>query len=177
MCTFTVLVLVSALPVAPCWAVQFTTTEYNVLQGKPFTLEWEGAKGPVEISLLNVEILNNFETIQVIDSGDTSNSYTWTPPDLLLAGTYAFGISDGEGKNYSPVWGYDYAENQSGSESMSSTTPTTSSTRATASMIIPTTSPLTTAPATTSSEATDLPVSEPEPAPTATSSVSDSEDN
>ncbi|KAI1740610.1 hypothetical protein F4680DRAFT_93106 [Xylaria scruposa] len=177
MCNFTVLVLASALLVAPCWAVQFTTTEYNVLQGRPFTLEWEDAKGPVEISLLNAETLNNFETIQVIDSGDTSHSYTWTPPDLLLAGTYAFGISDGEGKNYSPVWDYDYAENQSGSTSMSLPIPATSSTRRTASMIVPTTSPLTTALATTSEEATDLPVSAPESTPTATSSTGDSEDN
>ncbi|KAI0193547.1 hypothetical protein EV127DRAFT_509677, partial [Xylaria flabelliformis] len=146
MCTFTVLVLASALLLAPCWAVQFTTTEYNVLQGKPFTLQWEGAKGPVEISLLNAESLNNLETVQVIDSGDTSNSYTWTPPSLLLAGTYAFGISDGVDKSYSPVWDYDYAENGSGST------------------------------ITTSPKATTSLVSTPKPTPSATSSASNSGD-
>ncbi|TRX92730.1 hypothetical protein FHL15_006404 [Xylaria flabelliformis] len=176
MCTFTVLVLASALLLGPCWAVQFTTTEYNVLQGKPFTLQWEGAKGPVEISLLNAESLNNFETVQVIDSGDTRNSYTWTPPDLLLAGTYAFGISDGVDKNYSPVWDYDYAESGSGSTSMSSSTSASTSTRTMATTTMSTTSPLTTAPVTTSPKTTTSLVSTPKPTPMATSSASDSGD-
>ncbi|KAI0860419.1 hypothetical protein F4860DRAFT_217618 [Xylaria cubensis] len=176
MCTFTVVVLASALLLAPCWAVQFTTTEYNVLQDKPFTLQWEGAKGPVEISLLNAESLNNFETVQVIDSGDTSNSYTWTPPSLLLAGTYAFGISDGVDKSYSPVWDYDYAENGSGSTSTSSPASASTSTRTTASTTMSTTSTLTTAPVTTSSKTTTSLVSTPIPTPTATSSTGGSGD-
>ncbi|KAI1753789.1 hypothetical protein F4782DRAFT_529205 [Xylaria castorea] len=171
-----VLALASALLLAPCWAVQFTTTEYNILQGKPFTLQWEGAKGPVEISLVNAKSPDHLETVEVIDSGDTSNSYTWTPPDLLLAGTYAFGISDGEDKNYSPPWDYDYEENGSASTSTSSPTPATTSTRTTASTTVSTTTPPTIAPVTTSPMATASSVSAPKPTPTATSSTNDSGD-
>ncbi|KAI8945392.1 hypothetical protein F4801DRAFT_584481 [Xylaria longipes] len=178
MVTFTIkraLILASALLLAPCWAVQFTTTEYNVLQGKPFTLEWEGAKGPVEISLVNAES-NNLETIQVIDSGDTGNSYTWTPPDLLLAGTYAFAISDGDEKNYSPLWDYDYVENESAPTSTSSPTQAITSGRTTTLTSASTSKPLTTVAVTTSPNPTTTSVSAPKPTVMTGSSAKDPED-
>ncbi|KAI0452615.1 hypothetical protein F5B21DRAFT_332165 [Xylaria acuta] len=167
-----VLVLASALLLAPCWAVVFTTTEYNVLQGKPFTLEWEDAKGPVEISLVKGDS-NNLETIQVIYSGDTGNSYTWTPPDLLLAGTYAFAISDDDSKNYSPLWEYDYEENEPASTSTSSPSPTATSTTRTTMTTVSTTKPLTSTSVTTSPKAS---ASTPTSTPATSSSANDSGD-
>ncbi|KAI3327999.1 hypothetical protein HD806DRAFT_345220 [Xylariaceae sp. AK1471] len=99
------LLLTLALLGASSWAVQFTTTEINISPGTPFTLTWEGAGGPVEISLLSGES-GNLETVEVIDSGSTGNSYIWTPPNDLPSGIYAFGISDGDDMNFSEQWTY-----------------------------------------------------------------------
>ncbi|TGJ87319.1 hypothetical protein E0Z10_g1453 [Xylaria hypoxylon] len=104
------LALAFALFTAPCWAIGFTTTEFRILPGQPFTLTWEDAKGPVELSLLTGGS-TTLTTVEVIDSGDTGNSYTWTPPDDLPSGTYAFGISDGDDMNYSPQWTYKASNN------------------------------------------------------------------
>ncbi|KAI1354237.1 hypothetical protein F5Y01DRAFT_26099 [Xylaria sp. FL0043] len=95
-----------ALFTASCWALEFSMTEINVSPGKPFILTWEDASGPVEISLVT-GTASNLETVEVIDSGDTGSSYTWTPSDDLPSGTYAFLISDGDDTNYSPQWSYE----------------------------------------------------------------------
>ncbi|KAI0485521.1 hypothetical protein F4859DRAFT_386609 [Xylaria cf. heliscus] len=168
-------VLASALLLAPCLAVQFTNTEFNILQDKPFTLQWEDAKGPVEISLVKGES-SNIETVQVIDTGDTGNSYTWTPPSLLLAGTYAFAITDGDSTNYSPQWDYDYADNLPASTRTSSPAPVSTSTRTTTTTSVPTTQPPTTTTVTTSPKATTSSVPAPNPTTTTSSSANDSGD-
>ncbi|KAI1427963.1 hypothetical protein F5Y12DRAFT_791096 [Xylaria sp. FL1777] len=97
-------------------------TEINISPSRPFTLTWEGAKGPVEISLLT-GTSSDLETVEVIDSGDTRNSYTWTPPDDLPSGTYAFRISDDDDMNYSPQWNYEASDNVPASSPSSTTTP------------------------------------------------------
>ncbi|KAI1279638.1 hypothetical protein F5Y07DRAFT_405902 [Xylaria sp. FL0933] len=116
-------------------------TEITVSPGKPFTLMWEGVTGPVEISLVT-GTASNLETVEVIDSGDTGSSYTWTPSDDLPSGTYAFLISDGDDTNYSPQWSYE-ANSASGGgspapSSESTFTSTSTSTSATTSTPKPT---------------------------------------
>ncbi|KAI0799371.1 hypothetical protein GGR55DRAFT_504702 [Xylaria sp. FL0064] len=116
-----------ALFTASYWALEFSMTEINVSPGKPFTLTWEGANGPVEVSLVT-ETASNLEIVGVIDSGDTGSSYTWTPSDDLPSGTYAFLISDGDDSNYSPQWSYEASGSASGggSPAPSSTSASTS---------------------------------------------------
>ncbi|KAI1296343.1 hypothetical protein F5Y03DRAFT_410238 [Xylaria venustula] len=104
---------------ASCWAVEFTMTEISVSADEPFTLTWEGAGGPVEISLIT-GTSSNLETVEVIDSGDSGDSYIWTPSDDLPSGTYAFAISDGEDINYSPQWDFKAGSSTSGGDLPSS---------------------------------------------------------
>ncbi|KAH8160488.1 hypothetical protein CIB48_g7763 [Xylaria polymorpha] len=174
--TFTIrkaLVFTTAVLLAPCWAVVFTNTDFTILQGKPFTLQWEGAKGPVDITLVTGDSAN-IRTVSVIDSGDTGNSYTWTPPSLLLAGTYAFEITDGEDTNFSPQWEYDSEENKPTTTTTSSPPPVTTSTRATTTTTVPTTQQTTTtSPKTTTTTTSD---SEPQSTSTTSSSANDSGD-
>ncbi|KAI8625809.1 hypothetical protein F5Y19DRAFT_238784 [Xylariaceae sp. FL1651] len=155
-----------------CWAVEFTTSTINISPGKPFTLTWKGATGPVEISLLTGPS-DGLVTVEVIDSGDTSDSYTWTPPDNLPSGTYAFGISDGDLMNYSEQWTYTAGDNAP--ESTSTPLPTTTHTPTSTSKAPTTTAPSTTTPPEPETSSSDPPttVSSTSPElPTAASSSS-----
>ncbi|KAI0973043.1 hypothetical protein F4678DRAFT_427695 [Xylaria arbuscula] len=106
---------------ASCWAtIHFTMTEINVFADEPFTLTWEGAEGPVEIVLQDGPS-DNLKTVEVIDSGDSGDSYIWTPSDDLPSGTYHFQISDGEEVNYSPAWDFKAGSSASGGDSSTST--------------------------------------------------------
>ncbi|KAI0440968.1 hypothetical protein F4803DRAFT_443345 [Xylaria telfairii] len=167
-------IFASAWLLAPCWAIVFTNTDFTILQGKPFTLQWEGAKGPVDITLVTGDSAN-IRAISVIDSGDTGNSYTWTPPSLLLAGTYAFEITDGEDTNFSPQWEYDYEENKPTTTTTTSPPPVTTSARTTTTTTTVSTPPpaTTTSPKTTTTTTSD---SEPQSTSTTSSSANDSGD-
>ncbi|KAI0535879.1 hypothetical protein GGR58DRAFT_503857 [Xylaria digitata] len=172
-CTVTQRALLAlALFAAPCWTVEFATTEISISPGGPFILSWEGAKGPVELSLLTVGP-TTLSTVEVINSGDTGDSYTWTPPDDLPSGTYAFGISDGKDMNYSSQWTYKASNNAPASSSSSTLTPTPTSTSTTHTTLSTTTAP-TTSPKITASSTSSLTTRSSislEPTPAASSSA------
>ncbi|RKF62114.1 putative extracellular matrix protein [Erysiphe neolycopersici] len=84
-------------------AVHLTNTQqdYNgVTSGKPFTITWAEAAGPVTI-LLKSGPSTNLRTVSTIASGQTGTSYKWTPDSNLPSGVYAFEIQDSNGPNYS----------------------------------------------------------------------------
>lgn len=94
---------VASLLLAVSEAVQLTNTaqDYNgVTAGKPFTITWTAASGPVTI-LLKTGPSTNLRTVSTIASGQTGTSYVWTPDSATPSGTYAFEIQDSTGPNYS----------------------------------------------------------------------------
>ncbi|KAH8775595.1 extracellular matrix protein [Diaporthe sp. PMI_573] len=88
---------------APAWAIQLTNSAYAVEAGQPFTLTWTDSQGPVTITLKNGPS-TNLGDVEVIGSGVTGNSFTWTPPSSLPSDTYAFEVADSssDSPNYSP---------------------------------------------------------------------------
>ncbi|RYP89622.1 hypothetical protein DL770_004269 [Monosporascus sp. CRB-9-2] len=79
-----------------------TNSDYNGIEaGEPFEITWSGAGGPVTLNLMNGPA-DDLSTVSEITSGLTGESFTWTPPESLPSGTYAFEISDGSEINYSP---------------------------------------------------------------------------
>ncbi|KAI1328551.1 hypothetical protein F5Y16DRAFT_150721 [Xylariaceae sp. FL0255] len=137
-------IITLALIGSRCWAqLGFTDSDWDVIIGQPFDLTWTGATGPVDIELLTGPANDLVVAADVADAAD-GNSYTWTPPDTLASGTYAFRIDDGSDENYSEQFVIDGSDN---------TTPTPTST---------TTSP--------SSTTTPTPTPTPIPASTSTSS-------
>jgi hypothetical protein len=114
-------------------AASFTNTEINPEPGKPFTLTWSDASGPVNIVLRHGDP-KNLDTVETLVSGATGTSATVTlDPDELPSGNYAFMIVDGSGKeNYSALFPFSgnaqSLPNQSGSSGTSRPTATTSAT-------------------------------------------------
>ncbi|POS87320.1 hypothetical protein EPUL_001683, partial [Erysiphe pulchra] len=94
---------IAGLLLAVTEAVQLTNTaqDYSsVAVGKPFTIRWTGASGPVTI-LLKTGPSTNLRTVSTIASGQTGTSYVWTPDSATPSGTYAFEVQDSNGVNYS----------------------------------------------------------------------------
>jgi hypothetical protein len=90
-----------SLLAAVAQAVQFTNSAFDVQAGKPFTLTWSGASGPVTIKLKNGPN-TNLKDVATVTSGATGTSFVWSVPANLPADTYAFEIDDSTGvPNYS----------------------------------------------------------------------------
>lgn len=112
---------------APALAIELTNTAYAVEAGKPFTLTWADSEGPVTVTLKN-GASTDLKDVEVIASGVTTSSFTWTPPSSLPSDTYAFEVSDSSSKspNYSPQFTFAgsaaSASVSSGSSSTASTT-------------------------------------------------------
>lgn len=148
----TVLALATAVFAQP----RLTNSAFDVEEGKPFEITWDGAQGPVTITLKNgpeghlntVKVLKSKQfpvqdmrlflklSANITKAGLTGDSYTWTPEDLP-SGTYAFQIDDTSGTpNYSkqfPYTGTGAALSSSGTVSSSAVSSTTSATSGTSS--------------------------------------------
>jgi hypothetical protein len=48
-------------------APKFTNSQYNVVEGKPFTLIWVSAAGPVSITLMDATSTSNMKAVETID--------------------------------------------------------------------------------------------------------------
>lgn len=80
-------------------------SNFQVEEGKPFTLKWSNAQGPVTITLMRGPA-DNLKPVRDLTSGETGNSYTFTPENLP-SDTYAFRISDSSSEpNYSARFQY-----------------------------------------------------------------------
>lgn len=78
-----------------------TAEQYSdVKAGEPYKITWENASGPVTILLKNGPS-THLQTVSTIASGQTGNSYEWTPPSSLKTDKYAFEINDSGEPNYS----------------------------------------------------------------------------
>ncbi|RYO91330.1 hypothetical protein DL766_001999 [Monosporascus sp. MC13-8B] len=101
----------------------------GIKAGEPFTITWADATGPVTITLKNgpADALN---TVSTITSGQTGDSFTWTPSESLPSDTYALEISDGSEVNYSKQFQISGGA-ASGSSTVASSTGSTSATSAT----------------------------------------------
>ncbi|WQF77809.1 hypothetical protein CDEST_02823 [Colletotrichum destructivum] len=111
-------------------AVQLTNSNYDVQAGEPFTFTWSDAQGPVTLTLKNGPS-NNLNTVQVITSGQSGTSFTWTPPSTLASDQYAIEITDGTGTpNYSEQFTLttDVTASASVSSALSTVSPTATST-------------------------------------------------
>ncbi|KAJ9157440.1 hypothetical protein NKR23_g41 [Pleurostoma richardsiae] len=141
---------------------EFTNSNFAVEAGVPFTLKWSNAVGEVTITLKNGDP-DNLKTVEVIDSGDTGTSFTWTPPSTLPSDTYAFEISDesGDQPNYSTQFTFAGSASATGSlTSASATAATTSSASASASETSTASSTESSSAATTSSSSASTTTSE-----------------
>ncbi|KAL2122841.1 hypothetical protein VTJ04DRAFT_3296 [Mycothermus thermophilus] len=100
-----------------------TNTSFNIEEGKPFTLTWEGAQGAVTIEVLTGSS-DNLKVVTTVGTAE-GTSFTWTP-DNLPSGTYAFRITDESGEaNYSMMWSYQGTGELTTSSSATLTTLTT----------------------------------------------------
>ncbi|TQS36566.1 hypothetical protein Golomagni_02978 [Golovinomyces magnicellulatus] len=78
-----------------------TAESFNgVTAGKPLTITWAEASGPVTL-LLKAGPSTNLRTVSTLASGQTGNSFVWTPETTLPSDTYAIQINDASGINYS----------------------------------------------------------------------------
>ncbi|KAH6695065.1 hypothetical protein F5X68DRAFT_197863 [Plectosphaerella plurivora] len=99
MARLTLATLVAALA-SLAQAVILTNSEFNVVAGESFTIEWAEAAGPVTLRLKSGPE-GNLVTVQEITSGQTGTSFVWQVPTGLASGQYAFEIEDGTAINYS----------------------------------------------------------------------------
>ncbi|KAJ4309067.1 hypothetical protein N0V84_011721 [Fusarium piperis] len=82
-------------------AVKLTNSAYDVAPGRPFTITWTEAQGPVTLRLKSGP-QTNLVTVEEITSGQSGESYTWNVPSDFDASLYALEIEDGSGDvNYS----------------------------------------------------------------------------
>ncbi|KAI1099406.1 Ser-Thr-rich glycosyl-phosphatidyl-inositol-anchored membrane family-domain-containing protein [Jackrogersella minutella] len=120
-------ILLAALP---AWAVQITNSNFDgIAVGKPFEITWSEATGPVTLTLKN-GASDNLQTVGEITSGQTGDSYSWTPSTSLATDTYALEINDGTDVNYSKQFELE-GGSASSSTSASSTTASSTSTSST----------------------------------------------
>ncbi|KAK1981292.1 Ser-Thr-rich glycosyl-phosphatidyl-inositol-anchored membrane family-domain-containing protein [Colletotrichum cereale] len=107
-------------------AVQLTNSNFNVEAGKPFTITWSDAQGPVTLTLKNGPS-TNLVTVQSIATGQSGTSFTWTPSSTLPSDQYAIEISDTSGgpPNYSAQ--FSLATDVTASASVSATATTAAS--------------------------------------------------
>ncbi|KAL7628593.1 hypothetical protein AAE478_000108 [Parahypoxylon ruwenzoriense] len=118
--------ILAALP-ALVNAVVITNSNFEGIEvGKPFEITWAEAQGPVSLTLKNGES-TDLKTVGEITSGQSGDSYTWTPSTSLPTDTYALEINDGTDVNYSEQFQIQ------GNAASSSTATTTTATTTTAS--------------------------------------------
>ncbi|KAL2154295.1 hypothetical protein VTH82DRAFT_2971 [Thermothelomyces myriococcoides] len=105
-----------------------TNSSFNVEKGKPFTVTYTGCENGCTITLKKGDP-ENLETVEVLTTQATGNSFTWTPTDDLDSDRYAFEIKDESGEtNYSQMWNLDGDDSSStASESATATETVTSS--------------------------------------------------
>ncbi|RYP24810.1 hypothetical protein DL765_000356 [Monosporascus sp. GIB2] len=110
--------------------VILTNDDFSGIEaGEPFTITWAEATGPVTITLKDGPA-DALTTVSTITSGQTGDSFTWTPSESLPSGTYAFEISDGSDVNYSEQFQVSGGA-ASGSSTVASSTGSASATSAT----------------------------------------------
>lgn len=80
--------------------VTFTNDEYIMYPNQPFTITWEGNRGPVRIALTRGPDAD-LQEVLVIASGLSGNKYTWTPPQTLKTDDYVLQIQDPVSTDYS----------------------------------------------------------------------------
>lgn len=97
--TITLLFLLHLATLAQA-SVTFTNDEYALRPNEPFTITWEGNKGPVTLTLMNGPDVD-LQSVMVIATGLSGTKYTWTPPRTLKADGYELQIEDGVGVDYS----------------------------------------------------------------------------
>ncbi|KAK1754923.1 hypothetical protein QBC47DRAFT_402274 [Echria macrotheca] len=99
--------LFGALAAIAAAAPAFTNTEFDVQEGKPFTLTWIGTTDPVTIEILTGPNKDSLNPIKTIATGVSGSSFTYTPTGLP-SGNYAFRITDTATKeqNYSVLFPY-----------------------------------------------------------------------
>lgn len=86
----TVLAFVAAVMARPA----FTNLEFNVVEGKPFTLTWNNAEGKIVLELMSgpdEDSLKPLRTLANLPAGSQSFEFT---PSNLPSGNYAFRITD-----------------------------------------------------------------------------------
>lgn len=119
--------------------VILTNSDYSGIEaGEPFTITWSDATGPVTLTLKNGPA-DDLSTVSEITSGQSGESFTWTPSESLPSGTYAFEISDGSDINYSPRFQISGGA-ASGSSTVSTATTTSASSATSASSVTSATS-------------------------------------
>ncbi|KAI1142814.1 Ser-Thr-rich glycosyl-phosphatidyl-inositol-anchored membrane family-domain-containing protein, partial [Hypoxylon sp. FL0543] len=123
--------IAAILAAIPAWAVTITNSNFeNIEVGKPFEITWSDAVGPVTLTLKD-GAADNLQTVGEITSGQTGQSYTWTPDSSLTSGTYALEINDGTDVNYSKQFDIAGGSSSSASSSSASASSTVSSTLST----------------------------------------------
>ncbi|KKY38354.1 putative extracellular matrix protein [Diaporthe ampelina] len=112
---------------APAWAIQLTNSAYVVEAGKPFTLTWSDSEGPVTVTLKN-GASTDLQDVEVLASGLTTDSFTWTPSSSLPSDTYAFEVTDSSSNspNYSPQFTFQGSAATASSAASSSVSSTSS---------------------------------------------------
>lgn len=106
------------------FAARFTNSEYSLTLGKPFTLTWQGASGPVTITLRTGDPRRTLP-VALIVSGATGTSFTWTPDVDLPSGDYVLEIKDNGTPDYSPQFRVGSPSSNDGTSSVPSQTPST----------------------------------------------------
>jgi len=104
----------------------FTNTEFDLQEGKPFTLNWINATGPVTVTLVSGPDSGSLQPVKDLGTGLTASSLTFTPSGLK-SGNYAFRINDVSSTtefNFSVL--IPYVGTGSSSSSSAATTVTTS---------------------------------------------------
>ncbi|KAI8712913.1 GPI-anchored domain-containing protein [Fusarium sp. LHS14.1] len=105
----------------------FTNTNFDVEQGTPFTLHYQGCDDGCTIALMTGDSAN-LRVEEELTTSATGDSFTFTLSDLD-AGTYAFRITSGSDSSYSTLFELDGDSGSSESETAaSSETPAESTT-------------------------------------------------
>lgn len=100
-------------------SLRFTNAKTEMFAGQPITLTWpdESAEGKVTINLMRGES-DNLKYVDTITAQGVDGTFTWTPPEDLESGMYAFAIldeSDSE-PNYSASFEYEANESDATDE-------------------------------------------------------------
>ncbi|KAL2673586.1 hypothetical protein Neosp_012028 [[Neocosmospora] mangrovei] len=113
-----------------------TNTNFDVEQGTPFTLHYQGCDDGCSIALMTGDS-DNLRVEEELTTSATGDSFTFTLSGLD-AGTYAFRITSGSDSSYSTQFELDGDSNSSESETAASSETPASSTTASESKSTPT---------------------------------------
>ncbi|KAL2265834.1 hypothetical protein VTJ83DRAFT_6934 [Remersonia thermophila] len=124
------------MPARVSAAVAFTNQEYYLHAGSPFTITWEGNRGPVSLALMKGPDENLKEVVSIVEEYE-GTEYTWTPPADLEPNSYIIRLRDAGSTDYSPRFKYPAPPETSttksatpSSSSSSSSSPSASATNA-----------------------------------------------